>query len=177
MPTTHDEDHPLVGTTSHVHRDGDDHLHRRDGYRRTLLPAQAALVTHFIWFIAFVIVVAETDTATCTGTLYNFGRIARWVLLAFFVWDFISMASIRYFSERATPDWMKWVNMLYMILAIAFWIYSIVAIANHSGCEGQALTRLVWIWVILYFILPCLALGCLCCGVTWFGWALACCLI
>mgnify|MGYP006950858775 FL=1 len=149
--------------------DGIDVAQRRQTYGKKLRVVASNTVVHLIWMISFFIVFGKTDSTTCTGTLYHFGELARWFLLGFVVWDIVEMTTMKYlqkYSHRynSPPKIYNILELAYLAISLLFWIYSIVALNEREGCEGQSLTTLVWIWVFLYAILPCIYVSCLCLG-------------
>ena len=181
-----DEQAPLIGgevritTTQQVPQEGQQHHHpeeeRHKAYAAAISQSQMGFGIHLIWMICFFAVFSSTDATTCTGPLYTFGSAARWFLLVFVIWDAFTYLVLRW--RRAHPDpaydtlpgWYTCTAGILGATALGFWIYSIVALAERDGCTGQSLTTLVWIWVILYAILPCVVCCCMCCcGAALFG--------
>lgn len=164
---------PLVGG-KYGHGEVDSSV---ETYRRSLLPSQFALVTHLIWTIVWWVTFEETDPSSCSGPLYNFGNTARWVLLGFFLWDLITVIAIRSSKARGMgsqiPLYYKTINLVYNVITIGFWAYSIWALVHREGCKHTPLSTATWVWVLIYAILPLMACCCLCFGVGIFGGCLA----
>ena len=163
--TTRVDNIPLIGAgdpnAEEVIETNLDNSKRVQKFRLTLLPLQVTLITHLIWMIAFFVIFGETDPAACSGPLYHFGNVARWFLLGFFCWDLITVIAIALLRDKTHPDpnkhipsWFPFINFAYMTIAIGFWVYSIIALTGRDGCLDQPLTKLAWIWVIIYAILP-----------------------
>mgnify|MGYP000887854177 FL=1 len=124
------------------------------------------LFSDLIWAISFWLVLAKTDPTTCTGPLYQFGVLAKWCTLSFFVWDLIQATLMRCFQSlyNKLPLLVNIFTAIYYGACLLLWIYSILALIDREQCAGQLLTSLVWVWVILYVLLPVVFVGCLCCG-------------
>ena len=129
-------------------------------------------VANVMWATVYIIVFAITDPVTCTGRLYTFGSAARWVLLAFAIWDGICALILKWYRDHPDRGFSsacyRYINSLYYVGFLGFWVYSIIVIIfQREGCDGEILTRLLWNWVYTYAIEPlilCCLLTCACFG-------------
>ena len=148
----------------------DDHSLRDATYLLFMSISSSLFGIHLIWMICFFVVFASTNPANCTGALYTFGNVARWFLLAFVIWDTISIFVMKWWKNQPDPAYAsppacyRFVSGIYMAALIGFWIYAIAALFERDGCTGQTLTSALWVWVIMYAILPCCICCFLCCG-------------
>mgnify|MGYP000941525178 CR=1 FL=1 len=145
---------------------------RNETFRNETRFAITRVIIHSIWTICYFVVFNHTDSSACTGPLYDFGNLARWCLAGFVIWDFLNLLGIEYLKTDVQRDKVprsyKIFHGIYFTILIAFWMYSVVALAKRNGCTDQPLTTLLWVWVILYALLPCVFCCCLCCGIAAF---------